>query len=100
MFDSNSRYSRLDNTTISIIDRNGDERQVVYKKRRFIPPNEGLTIVAEHSVSAGERIDYLAARYHRDPTQFHLLCDGNGILHPDELTAEIGRVIAIRTPRI
>ena len=100
MFDANSRYNRLENATLSVIDREGEVRQVVYKRRRFIPSTEGFTIVAEHSVSAGERIDYLASRYHRDPTQFHLLCDANGILHPDEVTAEIGRVLFLRAPRL
>ena len=99
MFDNTSRYHRLENATLSVSSQDGEVRQVVYKRRRFIPPTEGFTIVAEHSVTAGERIDHIAARYHRDPTQFHLLCDGNGIMHPDELTAEIGRAIFIRTPR-
>jgi hypothetical protein len=99
MFDNASRYHRLENATFSVASQDGEVRQVVYKRRRFIPSTEGFTIVAEHSVTAGERIDHIAARYHRDPTQLHLLCDANGIMHPDELTAEIGRAIFIRTPR-
>lgn len=99
MFDPTSRYHRVETATLTVTEPDGTMRQVVYKRRRFIPPaGEGVTM-AEHTVVQGERLDQITARYHGDPTQFHLLCDENGALHPDELTSEVGRVLRVTTPR-
>ena len=47
-----------------------------------------------HQVVAGERLDHLAARYYDDPLKFHLICDANGALFPEDLEIP-GKVLKI-----
>ncbi len=95
-FDSNSRYVDLENATLTIRE-DGESRRVVYKKRRFLPPLHELTLVAEQPLVDGSRLDLLAQEYSEDPQNFWQICDGNPILHPDELAEDPGRVIRITT---
>ncbi len=95
MFDTNSRYYKIDDASISVKDSYGKERRIVYKRRRFIPSAEGTTTLVEHTVIQGERLDNITARYLGDPTQFWRVCDANLILKPDELTDETGGLIKI-----
>jgi hypothetical protein len=89
-----SRYHRVETATLA----GEDERVIVYLRRRFLPDPDQFALLQEHRVVAGERPDHLAARYLNDPEQFWRLADANGVLHPDELTAEIGRVVRITMP--
>ncbi len=98
MFDTSSRYYKIEDTTLSVKDGDGRERIIVYKRRRFIPSSGGTTTLVEHTVIQGERLDNITARYLGDPTLFWRLCDSNLILNPDELTAESGRMIKIALP--
>lgn len=100
MFDPTSRYHRVETATLIVTEPDGTTRQVVYKRRRLITPGADSVTMVEHTVAEGERLDQITARYFGDPTQFHLLCDENGALHPEELTAEVGRVLRITTPRL
>ena len=97
MFEPTSRYHRISTTTLTITERDGSARQVVYARRRFVPQPGGNADI-EHTVVQGERVDHIADTYLGDPTQFYLLCDENRALHPDELTAEIGRALRIPSP--
>ena len=91
-----------------VVAGNGDEFQVcafaerdaivAYKRRRFIPTVEGQTTLLEHSVTQGERLDNITARYLGDPTQFWRVCDANLVLCPEELE-EVGRRITIALPQ-
>jgi hypothetical protein len=72
-----------------------DGREVVYLRRRFLPDATDLVVLAEHTVTQGERLDNITASYLGDPEQFWRLCDANEALHPAELTAEIGRRLRI-----
>ena len=76
-----------------------DGREVVYLRRRFLPPASSHAIVALHPVVEGDRLDNITARYLGDPEQFWRLCDANNALHPDELTAETGRRLEIPLPQ-
>jgi hypothetical protein len=67
-------------------------------RRRFIPAAEQLTVLQEHTLVQGERLDQLAARYFGDPELFWRLCDANGVMRPGELTEEVGRRIRITLP--
>jgi hypothetical protein len=98
MFEPTSRYSPITTATLSVTDRDGTVRQVVYKRRRFVPQQDDAIPLATHTVAEGERLDHIAEQYVGDATQFWRICDGNNALHPDELTAEIGRVLTITTP--
>lgn len=66
-------------------------------RRRFVPRDAG-TVVTQHAVVAGDRPDLLAARYFGDPEQFWRLADANAVLHPGELTDEIGARLDIALP--
>ncbi len=98
MFDTNSRYFKINNATITVKDSDGKERMIVYKRRRFIPSSEGTTTLVEHTVIQGERLDNITALYLGDPTLFWRVCDANLILDPDELTAQSGSRIKINLP--
>jgi len=41
----------------------------------------------------------IAAKYLGDPLMSWLVCDANGAMSPDDLTARPGRVLAITTPQ-
>jgi hypothetical protein len=99
MFDQTSRYFSIDTVTISVVDPDGETRDIRYVKRRIIPSSEGMTTLVEHTVTQGERLDVITARYLGDPTQFWRLCDANNVLQPEELE-ETGRVIQISLPNM
>jgi hypothetical protein len=75
-----------------------DGREVVYLKRRLVPPPEHFALLQEHTVTEGERLDHIAAKYLGDPEQFWRLCDANGAIRPKELLDPVGRRIRIALP--
>jgi hypothetical protein len=93
-FPLTSRYYNLGTSTITA----PDGRTVIYLKRRFVPPPERFSLLQEHSVVEGDRLDNITARYMGDPEQFWRICDANRAMRPDELTAEIGRRLRITLP--
>jgi hypothetical protein len=95
MFETNSRYYKIQDADITFKDDEGREQKLVYKRRRFIPPIEDTGTLVEHTVIQGERLDNITARYMGDPTLFWRICDANLIQKPDELTDEAGRLIKI-----
>ncbi len=97
MFDPTSRYAKCEIATMNVSDPDGTTREIRYVKRRFIPSLEGTTVIVEHMVTQGERLDNIAAKYLSDPTQFWRLCDSNEIMNPNELE-EIGRLVKIAMP--
>jgi len=74
----------------------GDE--VMYLRRRFVPPPERFHILHEHTVVEGERHDTLGEQLLGDPEQFWRLCDSNGVLKPEDLTETPGRRIRVTLP--
>jgi hypothetical protein len=97
MFEPTSRYYDIETVKMTV---GGDEsaRVISYKRRRIIPSGETMTTLVEHTVTQGDRLDNLAARYVGDPEQFWRICDANDVLRPEELTEEIGRIIKIGLP--
>ena len=93
-FAPDSRYHGLD--TAHWLRPDGEV--VTYVRRRFIPPPDNFATLQHHSVAVGDRVDNLAARHLGDPQQYWRLCDGNGAMRPDELTATVGRRIRITLP--
>lgn len=88
MFFKGSRYARVGEHQIV----NGQGRAIRYKTTRFIietPAQMG------HRVYQGERLDQIAHRYYQDPERFWRICDANRAMWPDDLVAEIGRVLRI-----
>jgi hypothetical protein len=73
-------------------------KQVRYLKRRFLPQPERFSLLEEHVVANGDRLDNLAAQYLGDPEQFWRLADANNAMRPQDLTAEPGRRLRITLP--
>jgi hypothetical protein len=96
MFEPTSRYYDIETVKMTV----GDEgpRVISYKRRRIIPSGETMMTLVEHTVTQGDRLDNLAARYVGDPEQFWRICDANDVLRPDELTEEIGWIIKLGLP--
>ena len=97
MFEPTSRYYGIETVKMTV---GGDEgmRIISYKRRRIIPSGETMITLGEHTVTQGDRLDNLAARYVGDPEQFWRICDANDVLRPEELTEEIGWIIKIGLP--
>lgn len=91
MFDPASRYARIE--TLSYTPPGG--REIRYVARRFLPLASPGTIIREHLVTEGERLDHIAARYLGDPELFWQLADVNRVMRPDELTEDIGRRLVV-----
>ena len=98
MFEPTSRYYDVETVKMTVGADEGEPRVVSYKRRRIIPPDEAITILVEHTVVEGNRLDNLAARYVGDPEQFWRICDANNVLRPEDLTEEIGWIIKIGLP--
>jgi hypothetical protein len=94
LFPPTSRYAAIDTAKIDL--PNG--RTVLYLKRRFVPPPEKFSLMREHVVTEGDRLDNVTAKHIGDPEQFWRLCDANCAMQPDELTEKIGRRLAITLP--
>lgn len=93
-FPPTSRYHNLALTTLTL----PDGTVVPYLQRRYLPALEGFTVLREHAVVEGERPDHIAARELGDAEAFWRLCDANGVMHPDQLTDEVGEIVRITLP--
>ena len=93
-FPQNSRYHTIETKTREL----DDGTQIVYLKRRFIPAGEAMTVLREHAIAGGDRLDKLAARFFGDPELFWQICDANNALQPEALIETIGREIVIAMP--
>ena len=78
-----------------------DGQVVPYLARRIVPqpgaPN--YATINQVTVQQGDRLDQIAAKYLGDPLMAWLICDANGAMTPDDLTAVPGRVLSITTPQ-
>src|SRR5882724_6332077 len=95
MFPINSRYYGIATVTLET----QDGKQIVFLRRRFVPPPERFDLLTEHTVSEAERLDNITALYLGDPEQFWRVCDANNAMRPAEMTAEIGRRLRIPLPQ-
>ncbi len=94
LFSISSRYYGIDTVTLGL----AQGKTVVYLRRRFVPPPERFQLLQEHTVTQGERLDHIAARYLGDPERFWQICDANNAMRPEELTETIGRKLRITLP--
>lgn len=92
-FQPTSRYYAIETATYDL----GDGTLVRYVRRRLLPPLDRFTLLQEHLVTEGDRLDNITARYLGDPEQFWRVCDANPVMRPDELEA-LGRRIRITLP--
>lgn len=93
-FPPNSRYHGI--RTKTLIGAGG--REIVYLARRFVPPPERFSLLFEHQVVEGDRLDNLAARHIGDPELFWRLADANRATRPDDLVSEPGRRLRVTLP--
>jgi hypothetical protein len=94
LFPITSRYYGID--TATLITPAG--KTIIYLRRRFVPPPERFALLQEHVVTQGDRLDNITASYLGDPEQFWRVADANRAMHPDELTAIVGRKLRITLP--
>jgi hypothetical protein len=93
-FSPTSRYYNIETATLET----PDGRTLIYIRRRFVPPPERFSLLQEHLVVQGDRLDNITARYLGDPEQFWRVCDANRAMCPEELTETIGRRLRITLP--
>lgn len=95
MFDHTSRYYPLESAQY----KTTDGRNIAYKRRRFAPQGKDLPLLREVTVTQGDRLDLITYSGLGEPEQFWQVCDANDAMNPEELTAEVGRVLRIPTPQ-
>jgi hypothetical protein len=93
-FPITSRYYQIETATLET----PDGKTIVYLRRRFVPDPGRFSLLQEHTVTEGERLDNIAAQYLGDPEQFWRIADANGAMKPEDLTAEPGRKLRITLP--
>lgn len=94
MFTPNSRYAAIQNEQLV----RSDGTPLNYKGRRFLPQSEGMQVLQQVTVVAGDRIDLIASRAIGDPEQFWRLCDANNAMYPLSLTNQPGQILNIPAP--
>lgn len=94
LFPPTSRYHNIETATLET----ADGKEIVYLTRRFVPGPDRFTLIQEHEVVQGDRLDNITARYLNDPLQFWRICDANTAMNPPDLTTEIGRRLRITLP--
>lgn len=97
MFTHTSRYYTLETAMFS--DVNGQVH--AYKRRRFLPNPADMQVMAEVTITQGDRLDIITAKALGDPEQFWRICDMNNALNPTDLTSDsqIGRKLNIPLPQ-
>ncbi|HEY9695881.1 MAG TPA: LysM domain-containing protein [Trichocoleus sp.] len=90
MFSVTSRYSNVETAKWVA----ADGREIAYLRRRFLP-NAPASVLAEHLVTEGDRLDNVTATYLGDPEQFWRVADANNAMQPEKLTQAIGRWLII-----
>lgn len=94
MFDHTSRYWSIE----TVFWTRADGVQIAYKRRRMIPQPEGIQVLAQWPVEAGDRFDLVSARTLGDSQGFWRIADANRALDPVELEAP-GRRLLIPMPQ-
>ncbi len=95
MFPVTSRYARIETAQLET----AGGRTLIYLRRRFVPGDKNAVTLIEHTVTQGERLDNITARYLGDPEQFWRVCDANNAMRPEELTEDVGRSLVIPLPQ-
>jgi hypothetical protein len=94
MISATSRYKDVGIATW----KSAEGREYRYLLRRFIPSSAGTIVLAEHVLTASDRLDNITARYLGDPEQFWRVCDANDAMRPDDLM-EVNRRLEIPLPQ-
>jgi len=90
MFDYSSRYYNLSNLTY--VDSDGNI--IVYKQRRFLPLADDQPLLAQVTVTAGDRLDLIANRTLSNSLLFWKVADSNNAMNPFDLV-QPGNVLQV-----
>ncbi len=93
-FPPQSRYHDIE--TVSLTTNDG--RVLAYLRRRFLPAPERFSLLFEHVVTEGERLDQIAGKHLGDAEAFWRIADANAAMRPVELAETIGRRLRITLP--
>jgi hypothetical protein len=93
-FPVNSRYHGIGTKEV----RTETGKSSVHLKRRIVPPPDSLSLLQQHTVVQGDRLDNLAHKYFGDPELFWRICDANGAIRPRTLTETVSRLVHIAGP--
>jgi nucleoid-associated protein YgaU len=93
-FGPTSRYAGVETTSW----QGPDGREIVYLRRRFVPPLDRYAVVGWYVVAAGDRVDNIAAQQLGDAEQYWRICDANGAQRPTDLTQVPGTRLRITLP--
>ncbi len=86
MFEPGSRYANVE-----VLTHTGpDGRETRYVARRFLPAPGGGTVIREHVVKEGDRLDHLSSLYLGDPELFWQIADVNNAMRAEALVEETG----------
>jgi len=95
LFIPTSRYYGIDTETLVT----PDGKTIIYLQRRFVPPPDQFQLLQQYTVTQGDRLDNIAAKYLGDPELFWRIADANGAMSPEELVETIGRKLRITLPQ-
>ncbi|HYI96152.1 MAG TPA: hypothetical protein VEX68_21590 [Bryobacteraceae bacterium] len=76
-----------------------DGTEIAYVKRRLLPQESEFSTILTHSVTEGERLDTITAKYLDDSQQFWRIADANIAVSPFELVERVGRRVRIALPQ-
>ena len=96
MFEHTSRYYHTKDASYTT----DDGRQIIYKRRRFLPEGEKMPALSEVTVLDGDRPDLVTFRSLGDPEQYWRICDANDAMNPFAMTAQSGRKLKVPKPQI
>jgi hypothetical protein len=95
LFTSTSRYYGMDTETLTTT----DGTIIIYLRRRFLPSLDSFQLLQEHTVTQGERLDNIAAKFLGDPELFWRIADANGAMRPEDLVQTVGTTLKITLPQ-
>ena len=95
LFTGTSRYYGIDTETLTT----ADGRTIIYLKRRFLPSPDSFQLLQLHTVTQGERLDNIAAKFLGDPELFWRIADANGAMRPEDLVETVGTQLKITLPQ-
>jgi hypothetical protein len=95
LFTATSRYFGLATETMTT----AAGTTIVYLTRRFLPSPHQFQLLQLHTVTQGERLDNIAAKFLGDPELFWRLADANNAMRPEELVQTVGRQLKITLPQ-
>ncbi len=91
---ANSRYQGVAETKFT----RADGVEVAYLKQRFVPDPTGFSVLSEHAVADGDRLDNIAWILLGDAELAWRVADANRAMRPGSLTEVVGRRLVITLP--